>query len=317
MNCQDLEKDLLLFAYEELSREQRAACDAHLVSCEACRAKLAETRRLMEAFKEAPRPGPTGDLLAHCRQRLDEALDHEQLGWRALARGWLRGLGFAPATQAATALGVLLLGFGVGWNLRPHLGSLAPANQVAPQTSFNAADLSDLRIRNISQVASDPQSGGVRITLDAERRVTLEGSLDDPRIRELLVGAVKSYDNPGIRRDTLEVLRTHRNNPAVLEALLFSMRHDDNAGVRLEALKAAGAVEVCATNTHQVLLDALQHDPNPGVRVAAIKTLIEHEAEEGADPDVDQVLRKLAASDRNPYIRMQCQAAVQHVEGEE
>ena len=78
MNCQDLEKDLLLFAYEELSREERAACDAHLVSCEACRVKLAETRRLMEAFKEAPRPGPTGDLLAHCRQRLDDALDHEQ-----------------------------------------------------------------------------------------------------------------------------------------------------------------------------------------------------------------------------------------------
>ena len=36
--------------------------------------------------------------------------------------------------------------------------------------------------------------------MDAERRMTLEGSLDNPQIQRVLVYAVKSYDNPGIRR---------------------------------------------------------------------------------------------------------------------
>jgi hypothetical protein len=317
MNCQDFEKLLLWYAYDELPAEERGDSDTHLAACAICRARLDETRRLQRLLSERSQPEPAPDLLARCRQGLDEALDREQLSWRALVRSWLGHWGAVPATRAAAVLTLLIFGFGLGWTVRPRLRVPQATPPAGLQSIFGSADLNHLRVRRISQVVPDPTSGGVRITLDAERRVTIEGSLDDPQIRELLVGAVKSYDNPGIRRDTLEVLRGRRQDPAVLQALLYSLRHDANAGVRLEALKAAGAVEVCIANTHAVLLDALQHDSNPGVRVAAIKALMEHVAEEGNDPEVTPVLRKLAESDRNPYVRSQCQVAIRQLEGNE
>src|SRR5207245_2301513 len=91
-----------------------------------------------------------------------------------------------------------------------------------------------VRCRQALDEAPDPKTGDVRITLNAERRVTLEGSLDDPQIQQLLVGAVKGYENAGIRRDTLDVLRARSDNPSVRAALLYVMRHDANPGVRLE-----------------------------------------------------------------------------------
>jgi hypothetical protein len=314
MNCDDLEKAIPLYLYEELTSEERVALEGHLTACGGCRARLEESRRLHRVLSECPQPEPTPELLVRSRQALDDALDREQLGWRGLLRGWMWNFGGAPAPRLAAVLTLVLLGFGLGWTLRPRAKSLEPVAPRQTAASFFGTNPGDLRIRHISEVAPDPQSGGVRITLDAERRVTLEGSLDDPRIRQVLVDTMRGYDNPGIRRDTLEALRTHRDNPSVRAALLFAMRHDPNAGMRLEALGTVRGME-CGQDVHQALLAALEHDANPGVRVAAVNALMEHAAEEGEDETVMPVLAKLAASDQNPYVRLQCQAAVRKMEG--
>ena len=314
MNCDDLEKTSSLYLYDELRAEDRAAFETHLASCAGCRTRLEEARRLHRVLSACPRPEPTPELLVRSRQALDEALDREQLGWRGLLRGWMWQFGAAPAPRLAAVLTLLLFGFGLGWTLRPRARSLAPVIPSGTTSSFGASDLGDVRIRHISEVAPDPQSGGVRITLDAERRVTLEGSLDDPRIRQVLVDTVTGYDNPGIRRDTLDALRTHRDNPSVRAALLFAIQHDANAGMRLEALKTVRGMEL-GRDMQEALLSALEHDTNPGVRVAAVNALVEHAAEEGQDETVMAVLMKLAASDQNAYVRLQCQAAVRKMEG--
>jgi hypothetical protein len=316
MNCDDLEKTTSLYLYDELRAEERAAFETHLAACAGCRTRLEEARRLHRVLSACPQPEPTPELLVRCRQALDEALDREQLGWRGLLRGWMWQFGAAPAPRLAAVLTLLLFGFGLGWTLRPRARSLAPLTPSGTTSPFGASDLGDVRIRHISEVAPDPQSGGVRITLDAERRVTLEGSLDDPRIRQVLVDTVRGYDNPGIRRDTLDALRTHRDNPSVRAALLYALRHDANAGLRLEALKTVRGMQ-WGPDVHQALLGALEHDANPGVRVAAVDALVEHAVEEGEDETVMPVLLKLAASEQNPYVRLQCLAAVRKMEGNE
>ena len=316
MSCDDLDKLISLYLYEELTAEERAAFEGHLAACEGCHAKLEEARRLHGVLSNCPRPEPTPELLVRCRQALDEALDREQLGWRGLLRGWVWQFGTAPAPRLAAVVTLVLFGFGLGWTLRPRARSLGPVAPRQTAASFLGGDLANFRIRHISEVAPDPQSGGVRITLDAERRVTLEGSLDNARIRQVLVDAVRSYDNPGIRRDTLEALRMHTDNPAVRAALLFAMRHDPNAGMRLEALKTVRGMEF-GQDVRRALLGALEHDTNPGVRVAAVNALVEHAAEEGQDETVMPVLVKLATSDQNAYVRLQCQAAVRKMEGNE
>lgn len=309
MDCQSVEEKLTLYFYDELAAEERAALEAHLAACARCAEAAAELRRLRAALGARPSREPSPELLVRCRWALDEALDREEEGWRGLVRSWLGPSPSRAALRLSTALSVLLVGISLGWTLHR---SPAPRGPVGGTESnpWIGADLGDLRINGISQVTPDPQTGAVRITLDAQRRVTLEGSLDDPRIRQVLLSTVREYDNPGIRRDTLDALRAHSDNPEVRAALLYAMRNDANAGVRLEALEAAREME-WSPEVRLALLGTLRHDKNPGVRVAAINVLVEH-----ADEDALPVFEELAANDPNPYVRLQCASAVRELKRE-
>jgi hypothetical protein len=255
-----------------------------------------------------PRREPTASLLAESRQALEEALDREQHGWRAPLRNWPPVLRLQPASSLALGLTLVLCGFGAGWALRPHAGRLLAGPAAVERAGLVNPDMENMRISDISRVAPDPKTGGVRITLDAERRVTLEGSLDDPKIQQVLVYAVKSYDNPGIRRDTLDALRSHANDPNIRPALLYALRHDPNPGVRLEALEAVRGLE--SSEGSRALLDTLQHDTNPGVRVAAVDALIDEGEKGGQDASIQQALGQLATTDQNPYVRLKCANAM-------
>ena len=305
MNCQQFEENLPLLFYGELSAGEEAACDEHLAGCAKCRAAREKVEQLHQIIARRPRLEPSPALLAESRLALDEALENEQHGWRALLRHGMPILRFQPASGFAVAMTLLLCGFGLGWGLRPHAVRLT--SYPAGVTTAGVADtgLENMRISGISGVAPDPQTGGVKITMDAERRVTLEGSLDDPKIQQVLVYAVKSYDNPGIRRDTLDALRSHTDNPNIRQALLYAMQHDLNAGVRLEALEAVRNMPY-REDVHNALLGALQHDTNPGMRVAAVDALIEQTEKSGCDLSTAQTLKQLASTDSNPYVRLKC-----------
>src|SRR5208282_19693 len=238
MNCQKLEENLPLLLYGELSAWEQAACDEHLAGCAMCRAAREKVEQLHQVLAQRPQGEVSAALLAEARMALDEALERQQHGWWALWRNGLPMLRVQPASGFALGLTLVLLGFGLGWGLRPHAGKLTSGGLEVNNAGVASPDLENMRISGISRIAPDPQTGGVKITLDAERRVTLEGSLDDPKIQQVLVYAVKSYDNPGIRRDTLDALRSHADNPNIRQALLYAMRHDPNAGVRLEVLEA-------------------------------------------------------------------------------
>lgn len=306
MDCRSVEERLPLYLYEELAEAERAELDAHLAACPACAGALAELRRLHGALETRPKLEPSPDLLARCRLDLDEALDRETTGWRALVRS---GFGLWPigATfRVSTALAVLLVGFSMGWAVRQQTAP-QPAPRAADTQPWIGADLTGLRISGISRVSPDPNTGVVQITMDAERRLTLEGSVDDPRIQQVLLYAVKNYDNPGIRHDTLEILRSRSTDPAIREALLYALRHDPNDGVRLEALQAVREL-AWSPEVRAALLAALQKDTNPGVRVAAINVLLEHAHEE-----VLPALQAVAEQDSNPYVRMKCANAVREL----
>jgi len=313
MICPEIEENLPLLLYGELGAEEREAMGAHLATCANCQKRRAEMEQLHRLLSTRPQPEPSAALLAEARFSLDEALDRESHGWRALLHNWPPLASVQPASGFALGLVLLLAGFGVGWSLRPRAPRL-----VSNPKSYNSADLvpSDLenmRISGISRVAPDPQTGGVRITLDAERRVTLQGSLDDPQIQQVLVDAVRNYDNPGIRRDTLDALRTHATSPNIRQALIYALRHDPNPGVRLEALEAVSAAQ-SGDEVHQALLDALQHDTNPGIRVAAVDALVDYQEKSGHDANIQKALAQLATQDPTPYIRLKCASALTKLE---
>jgi hypothetical protein len=309
MNCEELQENLPLLVYGELSASEQAACDEHLAGCASCRAEREKLEQLHQVLAQRPQVDVSATLLAEARMGLEEALENQQHGWRALWRNGLPILRFQPASGFALGLTLILCGFGLGWGLRPHAMQLTSGVGEVNSAGVASPDLENMRISGISRVAPDPQTGSVKITMDAERRVTLEGSLDDPKIQQVLVYAVKSYDNPGIRRDTLDALRSRADNPNIRQALIYAMRHDPNAGVRLEALEAVGNTQ-SSSDVHAALLEAIEHDTNPGVRVAAVNALIDHTEQEGYDAPTAQALAHLATTDSNAYVRLKCANAM-------
>lgn len=171
-----------------------------------------------------------------------------------------------------------------------------------------------MQINDITQVSPGPNTGEVHITLNAERHVTVEGSIDDPHIQRLLVNAMKGYQNPGIRRDTLDALRLRPDNPSVRQALLYEVSHDPNAGVRLEALRTTEKMDWGA-DLQQTLVDTVEHEKNPGVRFAAIDMLSNH-ALKDKDTALLPTLQKLSASDPDNYVRLKCAVAMRSLMGD-
>lgn len=312
MNCTQLNENLALYLYDELGADKRAACATHLGACASCRARLEELRGVHKVLSERPAPEPSPELLVHCRTALEEALDRELSGvsWRSLFQQWASAFGGMSRFPIAVGLTLVVFGFSLGWALRPRAPGILPIANDVSLSSLGETDLGNLRINNISQVAASPKNGDVRITVNAERQMTLEGSLDDPRIRQVLVDAVKGYDNAGIRHDSMEALSRHADNPTVRSALLYAIQNDPNPGVRLDALETVQGMQWSA-EVRQALLNSLEHDKNPGVRVAAIDVLADH-----ADQATLPALARLAANDSNRYVRMKSVSAIRKLQGD-
>ena len=310
MSSKEFEETPALDLYDELDPAERAAWTAHLKQCAACRERLDQARRLAAALSRRPTIEPSPQFVAQCRAALANALEREEHGWRRLLTDWVTLPSFIHPSRLGAALTLVVFGFGLGWMVRPRARlPLRVPHLPATASSMTGADLG--HINNICQVTPDPQTGQVRITLNAEHRVTMEGSLDDPRIRRVLLDAVKGYDNPGIRLDTLDALRHQPDEPAVQEALLYALGHDSNAGVRLEALKCVHTMN-WSSRVRTAVLDAVEQDPNPGVRVAAIDELVSH-ALKGQNEGLTPVLGRLAALDTNPYVRLKSLAALREL----
>lgn len=313
MNCTESEEYMTLDLYGELPPEHRALYEAHLANCIHCQGLREQARGLHEVLAQRPRLEPSPELLVECRQALADALDRERLGWHGLVREWLAFLQLPPqrvAPRLAFVLTLVVFGFGLGWKLRPSAPRVVPSEPASVATSSLAgADLENMRINDISRVAPDPSTGGVRITLDAQRRVTLEGSLDDPHIQQLLVNTMKSYDNPGIRRDTLDALRSGSKNPNVRAALLYTMEHDPNPGNRLAALEAARGMQG-GDDLQRSLINVLEHDRNMGVRVESVDLLLDQMERQGRDEATLRALGRLATSDSSSYVRLKCADAL-------
>lgn len=318
MNGEHLDEKLWLFLYEELPEEERAAAEAHLHGCAECRARLEEAESLRGLLAQRAFPEPSPELLVEARQALEVALDREQFGWRGWLRGWTMGAPLWSFSHAVTVLAILVIGFSLGWTVRPRVDVPVPEDRgnadivFAPLTATGGvSDPSAYRIRNITRLAPDPQTGRVMITLEAERRLSFTGSIADPRVRQVLIYTMRNYDNAGIRRDTLDLLRARSADREVRDTLIYAMLHDANDGVRLEALEVVRGLD-WSSQIQDVLLEVLQKDSNPGVRIAAVNALVAN-----ADQQVLPALRKLAAGDGNTYVRMQCASAVRTLEGEE
>jgi anti-sigma factor RsiW len=317
MNCEIAHERIVTAAYGELGDEQTHELERHIAVCPDCAAEREQMMALKAMVEAHPVEEPSANLVARARLRLDEALDalpprrwYERLGQRM--RNNVAGLLAAPVAACL----LLLIGAGAGSlgsyqfarNRAAHKAVTAavsaPAQTLDAHTQTQPQAASE-EIANVSGIVRQPNSHMVEVHYNQLVPQKLEGSLDDPAIRRLLMLASQDSASAGVRGDSVELLADeckagHSCQAAGIRAALMAvLRYDKNAGVREKALEGLEPYVAQDVRVRDAVLEALMNDAAPKIRTAALNIL---EPVEG-DTSVRQVLHSVADTDENPYIR--------------
>ena len=294
MKCEWVRENIMLYIYNELADDARYELEQHLSRCADCAAELKASRKLHTTLSQFPVEEPSPNLLTASRMRLQEALETAPQGsfWNRFIfdpAAWLHQIRFSPALAAV----IFIVGFG---------GGIATMYQVfgkrAPVVESIAAP-NESSITGIRSISQEPGTNQVSIKYDTVSTQETQGSLNDQKIQQLLLFAARNNYNSGVRLDSVDLLTQQPNNTHAREALMYALRYDSNPGVRLKALEGLGAYVKDDVRVRDAVLEALMNDGNPGVRTQALH-LVESVR---ADSSVRVVLKKLADSDQNQYIR--------------
>jgi len=350
VNCKDIAPLLVFYLCDEVNDGEREQIEAHLASCAACSALLAEDEQLQTTLLASRQPADeldaSGILLAQCRSELAESLDDLsapplQEHWRPF--GWLRRwMALRPVWSGAL---LVLFGTVVGTQVLPLMQN---ANNTNGQTMNVMAKqpLTPKQFENMtfSGITFSPSPGSdtpnVEVHLNAEQPMVLTGNVEDSDMRGMLTYVVQNGErfDAGMRLDCLDALKTVVRDQQVRGALITAALKDQNPAVRMKALESLrGASSDDAVR--QTLLQALQHDSNPGVRVEAVNVLVaslqgdQSDSQETAPeepvvapspksggPDeiasidrVVSVLQRLQRQDPSRYVRLRSAAALRQI----
>ena len=203
MKCETVQQNIVLVTYGELPDEDVASLERHLAECEACNAELKAMLAMHEALASRPQFEPSPNLVAQSRMRLDEERD------TIPAHGWLTRLrsnlyAWLGHIQSAPALVTLLLGVGfLGGN---YTYRYQVAHQARPPAAVVLSNSTNGLISNISGIVQTPNSEIVQVTYNRVVPETIQGSLDDPQIRQLLLIGTKAAATNGVRTDSVALL---------------------------------------------------------------------------------------------------------------
>jgi hypothetical protein len=302
MTCDWTKENVVLYIYDELADDAKFEFEQHVRHCLGCRRELETALEFKDSMAAAPVKEISPSFLAANRMQLQEALEHAEQSRNIFssfifdATGWFHQIKLAPALTAA----LLMLGFvgGVGTTYkmmeakRPPLTANGGSGTIeVPATEANIA--------TIESIALAPNSNQVQIKYNTLQPQILNGSSDDPRIRQLLVLAARNTRNPAVALDSIDVLTHGSEDDAVREVLIEALRYDKNPGVRLKSLDALKGYVRDDVHVRDAVVEALLHDNNAGVRQEAISLLDAVKA----DTSVRSALTVLADRDPNKFIR--------------
>jgi len=306
MKCETAKENIILASYGELPDEYAVALELHLDGCDDCRSELDAMQEMEERLALLPVTEPSPNLLAQARVRLDEALD--TIPPHGLLTRLRSGLfGWIGHVQRAPALATLLLG--VGFLTGNFTYRYEVAHAPKPAGTLTISNPTQGTIANVTEIVQTPNSELVQVRYNKMVPETMEGSLDSPEIRQLLLVGTRAAANNGIRANSVALLaneckeghncKNGADGQGIRSALLVSLRYDKNAGVRLKALEGLQHYVGQDQRVRDAVLSALMHDPDAEVRTTAIGMLEPVQA----DSSVREVLRTVSTQDENPYIR--------------
>jgi HEAT repeats/Putative zinc-finger len=306
MNCESVTKLVPLYFYGELSPEEEERLEQHLDGCAACRREV-ELQRTVAAAVDRREMHPSAALLAECRHDLMRAVYRNEapLSQPSRSTPWSHFRNgfdalFPPLGRWRVPLGamsLLALGFASARLTAPGAGGGFNAASLSPENVISS-------VRSVTSGQEGAPSGEVRIVLDETRRRVVSGQLNEPDIQRLMLAAAHDENNPGVRVESVEILKSHTDSSEVRSLLLNRVAQDPNPGVRLKALDGlkpfTGDPEV-----RKVLAQVLLRDDNPGVRIQVVDALVSR-----ADDNMVGVLQSVVQKEDNTYVRRRCEKAL-------
>jgi hypothetical protein len=315
MNCENAQQNIILAQYGELADELQFPLEQHLDGCEECRREWKALLALNEELAIVPVLEPSPNLLAASRMRLDEALD--AMPARSVTQKlWGNAFRWLGYMQGAPALTTLLLGMGfLGGNFltRYQIAHAPTLPRPVIMTNTSAGP-----IASVSGIVQTPDSEQVQVSYNRLVPETVQGSLDDPQIRQLLMLGTKLATTNDIHATSVSLLAHECSaghdclgavdgSTDIRSTLLASLRTDKSAAVRLKALNGLEPYVAQDEHVRDAVLDTLMRDRSPDVRAQAISMLEPVQA----DSSVRQVLRTVSTQDANPAIRTASYQALQ------
>ena len=275
MKCEDAVRAIPLYLYGEVTSAVEEQVEDHVAGCAPCRQELDFQRAVHAALNSREMTVPAG-LLQECRGDLTRRVAREagmraseSQGWFGVG-SWLRDLMHhgIPLRIPVSAMALIAVGYFAARLTVPLQlggGSLGVSNAGLEGSGISST---------IRSIESQP-SGTVHIALDEIHRREVTGNLDDEKIQRLLLAGMRDENNPGVRVESVGMLKECAQSSPVRAALLDAVLHDPIAGVRLKALDGLKAF-VGDAGVRQTLAQVLLHDDNPGVRIATIDLLTSH-----------------------------------------
>ncbi|MGO9617407.1 MAG: HEAT repeat domain-containing protein [Bryobacteraceae bacterium] len=295
-----MRKLIPLYYYGELTPEEEDQAEAHIHECSAC-AREMEAARSLAAALDRRKMEPAASLLADCRADLAAAMrgaaaEPSRQPWRL----WLDAAGatlagFSRWRQPLGAVALIAVGF--------FAARLVPAGSGVSTASFGPSEGVFVNVRS----AQPDGSGRVRIAYDETRRREVSGSIDNLDIQKMLVAAAHEEDDPGVRVESVDLLKGRAASDEVRDALMNALLHDSNPGVRLKALEGLKPL-AAASPVRDALSQALQFDDNDAVRMQVVDVLTMRH-----DDATVGVLQNLVQKEDNSYVRLKCEKALKEM----
>ena len=315
MNCELAQERIVTAAYGELPDDLAHELERHVAGCPACQLEREQIIALRVIADVHPVAEPSPNLVARARLRLDETLDtlppkrwYERAGQRMLSNfASLQGAPVAALLLLVAGGGAGVLGgFEYAQGRAAHVATTAQTASISGAKDLPAPAAPELaNVAGVSSIKRQPGSEVVDVSYNQIVPRQVEGSLDDPAIRQLLMLATENAASPAVRDDSVALLAAecragHSCQPSgIREALMVALRYDKNAKVREKALEGLEPYVAEDVRVRDAVLESLLNDSDPTVRSEAIGLLAPVEA----DTSVRQVLYSVSNSDQDSQIR--------------
>jgi hypothetical protein len=295
----------------EADEQQKTDLKNHISVCTECRAELESLKELDEYLFASKSMKVPEKLLSESRNILRDKIRIERIRQNNPGRV-LDNISFFITSNykylvngaAAMAAG-LLIGFFL-------FKTPAADNYQDNNVEMAALTEEDARIRNIRIIDPNPDDDQIEFSFEAVKEVRINGSLNDKKIRNILMYAAMNGSNPGVRLNSLNVLNNSDNyDKDVKEAIISAAKYDDNPGVRREALKFLKTFPF-DQEVKQSYLYIILNDTSTAMRIDAINELVQASSK-GSELNNEEVeiFREKLLTDENDYIRYRARTVLE------